>query len=706
MRQFRTNFLGTLFAGLAAYAVMATSVMPATAAEAENENPGHESAHVVTATEAPDSMAVVEKPILLPDVEGTDDEERQDLIPVVEATEMIPVNNDQGFTPIDEGEDREDGMIDDGEALTSTDPSQPNNVTSDADDNVGEGLSGVDAPGTLVPPVTAPAEPVEPVAPGEKPIDEGNTDEGNTGDDGENGEGEAPKPIEPTKPDPVPTTNPSADEGEPGNTPTTPTPSTEKPTGDDKDSALDTNPDVPSGADAEAQDDSGSGTSESGNTSGDNAEEPQSTPSPSQPSIKPTYTEAPVDSPVEEPSYPIEETRPPPIVGPPPDAFVLPPIPTMEEWLAGKKYMYQDCLDYHEIDDALYAQFLTGNPEYSSVFHFAWSCFKFTEYDQHVYPSYNRPEVPSQPGTPTDPETPPHGDEGEQPSSSPSTPPTPTVTLPATNPSESSPGGNTENNARPGGSSGVHVTEAPRRWGSQFENPVYEQNGVLYVRPWTPPSGSRGYQPLAVGAALNVMSSPTFADPLSAQAEAERLSPAGPDAMKLDDLFTQMGLTAIDIPWSGTGTALAIEGNSDGTGPGKKVTYDVQVEGLLPVDRPVFVSKFQEILDEDTRYRYQRRSSGKTDLTFVIASPSMTLQLCNPDAQPVDKPGPDTPEPKNCVTKKKQIVVNLRMWMFGESGEPSSTADAKLTAEQIKDLEKYRKEFLKDSVDKVFDKDK
>ncbi|MDO5746244.1 MAG: hypothetical protein Q4P66_01095 [Actinomycetaceae bacterium] len=462
-------------------------------------------------------------------------------------------------------------------------------------------------------------------------------------------------------------------------------------------------------------------------------------------SSSPLYSEAPVVAETTSDDFDNElplhtvVTREPPIVGPPPDEFLLPPLPTREEWEKGRKYLQDECLEYYGINKpGVVDKMLAGDPEYD-VFPFAFSCFNHAKWSPSVYPSFHR-------GSAEHPATPAPSEPSAQPDKPVNKPtPTPTVPLPtspnptgesgsndtpastpsaddADTPGHTNPADPEEPDGTPhthDGTSDSEITDArpsvetdmtqstsdkpqgtPRPDWSNFDSPLIIRDGQRYIRPWKPRQHTP--QPLALGRAIDVMSSSTFADPYKTRTNLSRLAPAGPDAMELDDYLVLLGVTSQDIPWSGNGTATAIDGDSDGTGAGKILTYQVQLEGLMPVDPPVFASHFQGILDQDTRYRYQRRSHGRTDLTFVVASPSMTYQLCTPEADPIDTPDANTPEPASCVTDDKKIVINLRKWAFGD--EQNDTAHNTAPREDNdKQADKYHKEFLKKSIDDVLD---
>lgn len=361
-----------------------------------------------------------------------------------------------------------------------------------------------------------------------------------------------------------------------------------------------------------------------------------------------------------------------PMVVPAVDPIPLAPVPTLDEWYKGLKYLYPECVLGYGLDNRSAVIAMLNHEPGAVPYHLAFECFNVEKYDPHMYPSFNRTSGGDTPGGDT-----PGGD----------TPVTPGPVTPGpVTPGQGGAG------VRPNNPGRVDTPVQPRR-----NSGIQYINGQAYVIPWSA-QRVRTYSNAGLGDAVQYATSESFVDS-SQFVDGMIQPPAGPDQAKLSEVLEELGLTSAEIPWGGSGTATAIDGNSSGTGGGKKLTYQVQMEGNMPVDNRVFVSKFQETLDKDTRYRFERRSVGATDITFVVGSPLMTQQLCEPDKKPVLNPSDATGEPDNCVTRDKKIVINLRLWSFGPKGAMDGvSASSNISSTEEKANQKYRDKLLSDSV--------
>lgn len=361
------------------------------------------------------------------------------------------------------------------------------------------------------------------------------------------------------------------------------------------------------------------------------------------------------------------------------DVLPIPPTPTVEEWYNGLHYLRHDCVRRKGLDNPdTVATVLRDRDAFSQAF----TCFDRFNFNPYDYPSwgtggqgegYHVPDHPTPPLAPDVPVKP------EQPTR----PATPTTIV--------------AHPVRPAAAPSSHPT--PRVQPTPV--PMHGDDGN-YVQAWQPVEEA-SVTPMDVGQTLDYVTSQSFVDAADFT-DGYLLPPAGPDQAQLSAVLEDLGLTSTEVPWGGTGTATAIDGNSEGTGGGKKVTYQIQMEGGMPVDDAVFASHFQEIIDKDTRYRFQRRYQGETDIVFVVGSPLMTQQLCEPDKTPVVNPAMATKEPDSCITDHDKVVINLRQWAFGPQGTMDGIYDSgNISTQQQKINEKWREKTLYDGVTQTLD---
>lgn len=153
---------------------------------------------------------------------------------------------------------------------------------------------------------------------------------------------------------------------------------------------------------------------------------------------------------------------------------------------------------------------------------------------------------------------------------------------------------------------------------------------------------------------------PAFAAPRSAPAlkpAPARTTSAPPTASRPARPTATRTPAAVEIPASASGKLAVIAGRAGPAGPGRPLTYRLEIEDGLPVDGAVIATQVHRVLTDPRGWQPIEgvafaRTDGPAAFQLIIASPALTDRLCYPL---------DTIGELSCRNGDR-VILNARRW--------------------------------------------